>query len=47
MFWGAKDFCPKKTPKKVASKKIALHVILGAIFSNQSMLGAIFAHFFR
>ena len=32
---------PEKNPKKV------LHAVLGAIFSNQSMLGAIFAHIFR
>jgi len=32
---------------RMTSKIKCLHVILGAIFSNQSRLGAIFAHSFR
>ena len=47
-----KDFFLNST--KLARKKTnnmtfkkALHVILGAIFSNHGMLGAIFAYIFR
>ena len=40
--------CPKNNPKRERDlQKEALHVILGATFSNQSMLGAIFAHICR
>jgi len=53
IFGGAKDFCPnspklvRKLSKKSDFQKKALHVILGAILLNQTMLGAIFDHIFR
>ena len=42
-FGGAKDFCPNSPNSKKSDRQKKLFVILGAIFSNQSMLGAIFA----